>query len=124
MQVWLGNVAPIEVKRVEGPNGEILSSDRVPIVSDNEPGKEVTSVACHGTLAEAFIEITSPNGVWPFHSDAPPAWVKSDSPGLEALLAEHFGCDTGEPAEGMDAWRGAPPIQPPTDPDNDEEAEG
>jgi len=45
------------------------------------------------TLGEAFKAITDPKGVWAHHASegAVPAWVASDSPGLAALLAEHFG---------------------------------
>jgi hypothetical protein len=45
------------------------------------------------TLSEAFTAITHPQGLWVKHSQdsKPPAWVASDSPGLAALLAEHFG---------------------------------
>lgn len=44
-------------------------------------------------LGEAFTAVTSPGGVWAYHADqgARPAWVASDSEGLAALLAEHFG---------------------------------
>lgn len=49
------------------------------------------------TLGEAFNTITAPGGVWEYHSDAPPAWVESDSEGLAMLLSEHWGCDIGAP---------------------------
>lgn len=44
------------------------------------------------TLAEAFITITHPQGVWANHAkaDTVPVWVASDNDGLAALLAEHF----------------------------------
>ena len=45
------------------------------------------------TLGDAFTTVTHPQGVWAKHATegAAPAWVASDSPGLAALLAEHFG---------------------------------
>lgn len=44
-------------------------------------------------LGQAFTAITSPQGVWAHHAKdgAVPAWVASNSDGLAALLAEHFG---------------------------------
>ena len=44
------------------------------------------------TLAQAFVALTAANGIWASHSDAPAAYVISDSDGLAALAAEHFGC--------------------------------
>lgn len=44
------------------------------------------------SIAQAFVALTSPNGIWANHSDAPASYVMSDSDGLAALCAEHFGC--------------------------------
>jgi len=44
------------------------------------------------TLAQAFVALTSPSGIWASHSDEPPKWCSSDSAGLAALVAEHYGC--------------------------------
>jgi len=51
------------------------------------------------TLAQAFVALTAPNGIWANHSDAPAAWVASDSEGLAALAAEHFGCKVRKGAQ-------------------------
>ncbi len=52
-------------------------------------------------LGEAFITVATGSGggrgLWYYHSDSPPTWVESDSPGLQQLLAEHFGCAQGAP---------------------------
>lgn len=46
---------------------------------------------------EALATITEPErGVWSQHSDAPPAWVASTSPGLASFLAEEYGCEVRE----------------------------
>lgn len=56
-------------------------------------------------LMECAQTVTIPKGVWDFHSpgdhteSGAPAWVESDSPALQALLAEHFGCASGAPAD-------------------------
>lgn len=64
-------------------------------VQPGPSGKQATVVDFpEGTsLAEAFTAVTSPQGVWAFHAEEghQPAWVASDSEGLSALLAEHFG---------------------------------
>lgn len=61
------------------------------------------------SLGEAFTTIIAANGVWvnQTHSDdSKPAWVASDSPGLAALLGEHYDCEVreleydAEPVEG------------------------
>lgn len=51
------------------------------------------------TLAEAFKNVTDPQGVWAHHTtgtpgegqDPAPAWVASDSEALALVLADHFG---------------------------------
>lgn len=53
-------------------------------------------------LGELFIDIVSNNGLYGYHSDHPPKWVASDSPGLQALLAEHWGCAAGKPDDVED----------------------
>ena len=44
------------------------------------------------TLAQAFVTLTAPNGVWANHSDAPASYVISDNASLATLVADHFGC--------------------------------
>lgn len=56
-------------------------------------------------LMEIATTITIAQGVWDSHSpggyadSGAPTWVDSDSSALAALLAEHFGCDVGAPAD-------------------------
>lgn len=50
-------------------------------------------------MPQVFTEITHAMGLYGYHSDDPPAWVWSDSPGMQALLAEHYGCAAGKPAD-------------------------
>ena len=58
-------------------------------------GKQATVVDFpDGTsLMEALTAVTHPQGVWAYQAKAgaTPAWVASDTPGLAAVLAEHFG---------------------------------
>ena len=55
-------------------------------------------------LMECANTITLPQGIWDSHSpgafadSGSPLWVESDSPALQALLAEHYGCAAGAPA--------------------------
>jgi len=52
------------------------------------------------TTGEAFTTVSSGNGVVSNHSDDKPAWVSvPDKPGLQALLAEHYGIAEGKPAD-------------------------
>ncbi len=67
------------------------------------------------SLSEAFTTITARGGLWSYHSDSPATWVESDSPGLSALLAEHFGCPEGAPGDLEDThWTraGRPGVRP------------
>jgi len=56
-------------------------------------------------LMECAGTVTLPQGIWDSHSpgafadSGSPLWVESDSPALQALLAEHFGCAAGAPAK-------------------------
>ena len=56
-------------------------------------------------LMECANTVTLPQGVWDSHSpgafadSGSPLWVGSDSPALQALLAEHYGCPAGAPAK-------------------------
>ena len=60
------------------------------------PGRRVTTIHVppDRTVAEAFQDITHPNGVWAYHGQpgSKPSWAESDSPALELLLRAHFGC--------------------------------
>lgn len=62
--------------------------------------RSVTSVSIPDgmSLGEAFACVTAGGqGVWAYHSDDPaPAWVHSDDPALQLLLAAHFGAPEGE----------------------------
>lgn len=95
MEVRLGNTAAIErgegvISSAGGEDPEdvaVLGGQRVTTVSFPEDVK----------LGDALTTITGPGGIWATHSAEPPAWVESDSEGLEALLAEHYGCERGAP---------------------------
>lgn len=55
------------------------------------------------STAEAFVAVTSKNGIaekW--LGDEAPTWVAAETPGLQMLLAEHFGCAEGKPADVED----------------------
>jgi hypothetical protein len=81
------------------------------VVDKNDPnkgefepidGQQVTTVNIppNKSLAEGFVTITDPNGVWRAHSSADcPSWVESDEPLLAQLLANHYGCSIGRPAD-------------------------
>jgi len=88
MNVKLGNIAAKEGS--EGANTKEFKSLKGNRVTEVNLPKEFT-------LSSAFVAITSPTGVWANHSDKNPVWVESDSDGLAALLAEHFGCPVGQP---------------------------
>jgi hypothetical protein len=47
----------------------------------------------HDDMLTAMREIVGPGGLWNSHvlEGGKPLWVESDSPGLKALLQEHFG---------------------------------
>lgn len=87
--IYLGNRAAIDN---DHPGAPVLEGNTRTLVAPPEDAK----------LAEAFTEITRPNGVWERHSTAPPAWVAVDheDPGaadaLASLLASHYGCEIRE----------------------------
>jgi hypothetical protein len=61
-------------------------------------GKRVTTIyANEPSLQEQMRTITHADGIWPQHSRQPAVWVESNDEGLEAALAEHFGCPIGRP---------------------------
>lgn len=77
-------------------------------ITTNEAGKRVAAKGKLRTdvelpdgtsVGEALRVITAADGVWANHAaeGAKPAWVASDSPGLAAVLAEHFGCEVRDP---------------------------
>lgn len=51
-------------------------------------------------LADVVDVSKASNGFWAAHSAAPPAWVESNDPQLEADVAAHYGCPIGRP----DIW--------------------
>lgn len=97
MRVELGNEAPIEGYRdPESDDPELVRYRRV-------EGKRITSIdiPTGKSLGDAFRLVT---GLVPYHfaKNSNPVWVESDSPGLTALLAEHYGLDpenAGRPAD-------------------------
>lgn len=89
--VWLGNHAAVELSR-DRKDKEVRTS---------VDGKYCTVVRppAGQSIGETFATITAAvRGVWAMHSDADkPAWVASTSPGLAALLGEHYGCEVRDP---------------------------
>jgi hypothetical protein len=91
--IYLGNRAAIDNDPGPG-NGTVQDGKYCTTVCPPEDAK----------LADAFGEITRPNGAWERQSAAPPAWVAVDheDPGtadaLAELLATHYGCEIREPA--------------------------
>lgn len=61
-------------------------------------GKQATLVVLPPgtTLAEAFLTVTAPGGVWASSThgagSTAPAWVASDEEALAVLLVSHWGC--------------------------------
>jgi hypothetical protein len=92
MHVQLGN---------EAAQHAVGRDDNDQPIHEDLDGKRITTVQIPDdyTLAEAFQCITAPDGVAHHHFQAgtSPTWVESDSDGLAALLAEHFGCKVGRP---------------------------
>ena len=91
MQVKLGNSSAKEAYR-DTPDGEILYR---PITGD-----QITTVDLPDdySLVEAFMCVTTPDGVWANHSifDADgnpinPTWVTSDMAGLADLISSNYG---------------------------------
>lgn len=64
----------------------------------DEPRVTTVSIPDGVSLSEAFATLTSAKGVVAYHADDV-AWVECDSPGLTALLVEHYGCEVGAPAD-------------------------
>lgn len=90
MRVVLGNRHAVHKVRQGREDGSIDE-----VVEPLPKGKRATIIDFPDgtTLGRAFVDVTHPQGVWASHTTegATPAWVASDSPGLAALLAEHFG---------------------------------
>lgn len=77
--VRLGNRAAVD-------NGQVLDGERVStiVIPPEDSHDEQMRTIIHG------------DGLWARISAAPPSWVESDDPDLEAALAEHFNCRIGE----------------------------
>jgi hypothetical protein len=43
------------------------------------------------------MNLTMVTRLWALHSDKPPAWVAGDDDLLNALIADHYGCELGRP---------------------------
>jgi hypothetical protein len=82
-RVVLGNRHAVQ-SRDNGETHEPMPKGKRATVVDAPEGQ---------SLAETFTAITHPSGIWAAHAQlgAVPAWVASDSPGLAALVSEHFG---------------------------------
>lgn len=63
-----------------------------------EPRVTTVSIPDGVSLSEAFATLTAAGGVIAYHADDV-TWVDSDSPGLVALLAEHYDCEAGAPGD-------------------------
>jgi hypothetical protein len=90
--VYLGNRNTIAVQ----------DGERIPY-----PGKRCTTVRVRidATLLEAVEEIIGGRGLWPSHSDGPPAWVAASGPlgaTLAGIIAAQYGCEIrdADPEEG------------------------
>lgn len=110
--------------RHEAVTGPEVTTWSVPSSERGEPG--------YYSLLDCVRSITAPDGAWANHTwgtpDPSPLWVASNSPSLEMVLAEHFGCPAGWPddfvaASGVDApvvaADGSDPLAepaPPADP--------
>ncbi len=91
--VRLGNTAPTESFK---PDESEAKFEKKRLDSDFE----VTTYNIPGdyTLAEALQVVAKTYNV--HHSDDPPEWVESDSPGLQALLIENFSTEDHEVKAG------------------------
>lgn len=89
MRVVLGN------RHAISGTSQVVDGETQTVVDPMPRGKRATIVDIPDELplGQALTAITHPQGVWASHAKpgAVPAWVASDSPGLAALLAEHFG---------------------------------
>lgn len=89
MQVVLGNRNAVHSVK------KLVDDEMTEVLEKMPRGKRATTIDFDEgvTLASAFKTVTDPRGVWANHATdgASPAWVASDSPGLAAILAEHFG---------------------------------
>lgn len=99
-----GNKEEIAARLSARTNFETLPDSRVTYVSVPEGV----------SLAEAFVTLTAANGVIANHADDVD-WVETDSPGLTALLCEHYGCADGAPDDLEDTHHtvsGPPGVGP------------
>lgn len=98
MQVELGNPAAVQRRTVDNPDG----TTSVDVTDLDGPRVTYVNFADDVSLGEAFVSVTDPRGVWGAHtasSDTKPLFVWSDNASLQSLLAEHFGCSAGRPAD-------------------------
>jgi len=97
VRVQLGNPAAKAAYRDE--NGELHHRA--------VDGARVTTVVIPDsyTLVDAVSAVLAQDGAWNHHTqgdnpgDVTPDWVESDNEALGTLLASHFGCPAGRPAD-------------------------
>jgi len=96
--VWLGNPAVVDWRAVYGHDG---APELHPTTGEHlkrrVPARHSTwtevGVVAGQTVRGLITDITAPEGVWAYHSDAAgPSWVASDDPVLATALAGVFGC--------------------------------
>lgn len=105
----MARTTPTEEKAAEQPQTVVYLGNRktVTVVEGERvphAGKRCTTVVFPAdiTLMDAFRDVTSPQGVWANHSDAPaPAWVAASGPLAEPLIqllsAQYPGVEVREP---------------------------
>lgn len=105
MRAQLGNSAPHEVLTTDDAKRRGLKpsdydkydTGKVIVPIDTSDAVTTLAIPDDRSIGEAFLEVTH---LWGYHSSEPPGWVASDSAGLAALLAEQYGCEARELADG------------------------
>lgn len=94
------------VPRIDPDTHDPVRDENGEIVFDSISGPRVLRVEVPDAdpVGETFLTVTHPSrGVVAHHSPTGPTWVScAASPALEAILAEHYGCSSGRPADVED----------------------
>lgn len=127
MFVRMGTDAPVEAYHLEVDPADHTAAELLAlaaergVMTDDKPSKDMLAARLSAVnhyrdldglrvvtvdippgmpLMQAAATITLGRGVWESHSKGqPPTWVESDNPVLAGLLAEHYGCVVGAPAD-------------------------